>query len=249
MAVGLKMYFDVPRTVRWCTDVAEFARDHEAVRSGAVELAVVPSLPAIPAAAMALYGSGVVLGAQDLYHEDRGAYTGAISGADLRQIGCRYVEIGHAERRRFFGDDDAAIALKVAAAWRNSLTPLLCLGEHGEVPAARAARVCTTQLGAALTAERAGPPRPIVVAYEPIWAIGEAMPASTEHIATVVSALREALARDERIGEFRVVYGGSAGVGLLTELADTTDGLFLGRFAHEIGSLRKILDEAVALDE
>jgi triosephosphate isomerase len=247
VVVGLKMYFDVPQTVRWCTDVAELARNHDAVRSGAVELAVVPSLPAIPAAAMTLHGSGVVLGAQDLYHEDRGAYTGAVSGVDLHQIGCRYVEIGHAERRRYFGDDDQEIALKVAAAWRNSLVPLLCVGEPEGTRPSEAAQVCRAQLDAALASVHSGPPQPIALAYEPIWAIGETTPASTTHIATVVTALRDEMASDDRIGDFRVVYGGSAGVGLLTELADTTDGLFLGRFAHEIGSLRKILDEAVEL--
>ncbi|HEX7345247.1 MAG TPA: triose-phosphate isomerase, partial [Candidatus Limnocylindrales bacterium] len=124
---------------------------------------------------------------------------------------------------------------------RNGLRPVLCIGEEERVDPAAASERTIAQLADALDGAPAGP---LIVAYEPVWAIGAPEPAPVEHIRTVARALREAVA--DRPGTF-VIYGGSAGPGLLTELGDAVDGLFLGRFAHDPVSLETVLDEAAVL--
>jgi triosephosphate isomerase len=158
----------------------------------------------------------------------------------LCELGCDYVEIGHAERRRIFGEDDTVIAAKTAAAFRNGLTPLLCVGEQRRSLVEAAAAECVAQLDSAVSTA-AGP---VVVAYEPMWAIGAAEPASPLYIAAVCSALRSHMS-----GRGKVIYGGSAKPGLLTHLGDGVDGLFLGRFAHDPAAVSRILDEVVDLAE
>ena len=187
----------------------------------------------------------VAFGAQDLFWEDRGAYTGAVSGADLADMGARYAEIGHAERRAVFGETDGVIAQKVAAAVRSGLTPWLCIGEPEAGDAETAAAFCIAQLEASLAA--LDMPTDLVVAYEPVWAIGQAEAADPAHIQHVVQALAARLADDSRITHARVVYGGSAQVGTLATLHGSADGLFLGRFAHDTTAFAAILDEAADL--
>ena len=253
LAVSLKMYFDPERTVRWSEQVAEIARNHPAVTDGRVELVVLPSFPSLSAVVDAVSMSAVEVGAQDLHYEDRGPFTGEVSGADLRQLGVRYVEVGHSERRRLFGEDDAVVRRKVDAAWRNDLVPILCVGEPDRASAGDAARECIRQLDAALP-RAAGPlagagglgggVSPLIVAYEPEWSIGAEHPADAQHIAAVLAALRAHLASTHGLPSAAIIYGGSAGEGLLRELGEAVDGLFLGRFVHEPMALKAILDES-----
>ncbi len=246
IAISLKLYFDVARTRSWCEQVASLARSHPVVRAGGTEVVVLPSLPALPVAIAALAGSGVRLGAQDLFHEDRGAFTGATSGADLHGVGCTYVEVGHFERRTLFAEDDRLLALKIRAAWRNRLIPILCIGETSEQSVDASVVQCVRQLEAVLPTDldRAGP---LVVAYEPSWAIGAAEPAAPHHVAAVIREVRAWLAHHRARVPTRIIYGGSAGVGLLSDLGAAVDGLFLGRFAHDTTALARILDESADL--
>lgn len=249
IGVSLKMYFSHARSVAWAAEVADVARRHPAVRDGVVDLFVVPSFPALVPVREALAGTGVRLGAQDLATHDAGAFTGEVSGAELAEVGCTLAEIGHAERRTLFHEDDAVVAAKTAAALRNGITPLLCVGESEEAPPAIAALEVAGQIDAALAAaDDAGLDGPLLVAYEPVWAIGAPTPASPHHIATVVAAVEERLAELPRWSGSRVIYGGSAGPGLLTDLGGDVRGLFLGRFAHDPAAVERILDEALALD-
>jgi triosephosphate isomerase len=248
IGVSLKMYFDHSATLAWSRAVAEIAQRHEAVLSGAVTLFVLPSFVALPDVITAFHGTGVGIGAQDLFWEDRGAFTGEVSGTDLTEAGCQYVEVGHAERRRLFGETDQVVAKKTAAALRNGLTAVLCVGETVRISAPEAAAVCIAQLESALVpAEAAGTRGALVVAYEPEWAIGADAAASPAHVREVCSLIRGWL--DERASLTRgdVIYGGSAGPGTLSALAGDVDGLFLGRFAHDPESLEAVLDEALAL--
>ena len=117
-------------------------------------------------------GTPVAIGGQDLFWADEGAFTGEVSGKQLRELGCGYAEIGHAERRRIFGETDTMIAAKTAAAYRNQLTPILCVGEALRSNPAGAARHCRAQLDSALSEVQGATAGPVVVAYEPHWAIG-----------------------------------------------------------------------------
>jgi triosephosphate isomerase len=246
LGVSLKMYFGYQQTVDWCRDVARMAAGHPALEGGKVALFILPSFPALAPAGQAFAGSPVQLGAQNLYQEDAGPFTGEVSGPQLREAGCRYVEVGHAERRRLFAEDDRTVAAKTAAALRNGLIPVICIGEEQQVPVDEAARICTAQLAAAVGTADGRDGLPIVAAYEPVWAIGSSEPASAEHIRGVCARLQSWFAGQDRFPQHRVIYGGSAGPGLLTRLGQEVDGLFLGRFAHDVGALADIVDEAAA---
>jgi triosephosphate isomerase len=241
VAISLKMYFGHRRTREYCAALAALAARDPDVASGATELVVLPTFLSIPAALAAAGSTRLRVGAQDLAVEDAGAFTGEVSGAELAEIGVTHVEVGHAERRRLFGESDAVVAAKAAAALRNGLVPLLCVGEPSRGPATAAAEVVVDQVASALPD---GTDRRVLVAYEPVWAIGAAEPAPVDHIRSVCSRVRSAL--DRRLGDLGIVYGGSAGPGLVTALGDTVDGLFLGRFAHDVSAVETVLDELIA---
>ncbi|GAB3632364.1 triose-phosphate isomerase [Microbacterium shaanxiense] len=243
LGASLKLYLDIDATVAWAESLAAIARAHPAVISGEVGLFVLPSLPALDRVIAAVAGSPIAVGAQDLFWADRGAYTGAVSGADLARLGCRYVEVGHAERRHVFGEDETVIRRKLAAAVRNGLTPVLCVGEVTRQSAVSAAETCIQQIESAVA--DAGELSDLVVAYEPEWAIGQAEPASPDHVTEVAGRLRSHLAQ-RGLDHAAVIYGGSAKPGLLSTLGSGVDGLFLGRFAHEPQAFASIIDEAVS---
>lgn len=249
LGVSLKMYFDHKRMVEWASQVAEIATRDEGIRSGEVELFILPSFPSLPAVLDAVAGTPIAVGGQDLFWEDRGAFTGEVSGQDLAELGCRYVEVGHAERRKLFAESDEIVASKVAAAVRNGLVPIVCIGESERVPAAAAAAVCIAQLESALSLLETSPASAteVLVAYEPVWAIGADAAATADHIGEVCSRVREWIVAHPFIQSRGVIYGGSAGPGLLSELGDSVDGLFLGRFAHDPAALEQILAESQAL--
>ncbi|WP_022907513.1 triose-phosphate isomerase family protein, partial [Curtobacterium sp. B18] len=271
IGVSLKMYFSHARTLEWAAAVADIARTHPAVQSGAVELFVVPTFPALVPVRAVIGDAPVTLGAQDLAWADSGAFTGEVSGAELREIGVDLVEIAHAERRSLFHETDEEVAGKVHAAFRNHLRPLICVGETtlptgsaatslrklrdasapaGVGPASSQTAVAdvTAQLDRFLaTATADGLAGPIIAAYEPVWAIGAPAPAPDEHIVAVLAGIEEHLAARPDLAGSVAIYGGSAGPGLLTRGQGRIGGLFLGRFAHDPGAIRTILDEAAQL--
>lgn len=244
LGVSLKLYLDIASSREWARGVARVAEQRSNVLGRAVRLFALPSLPALDAVRTELAGSPVALGAQDLHWVDRGPFTGEVSGADLRDAGCEFVEVGHAERRALFGETDDIVGLKLAAAVRNGLTPVLCIGELAEGSAESAIVESCAQLASALEALDPAVRSELVVAYEPVWAIGKSRPAGVEHVALVVAALRRTLDDDARITASWVIYGGSAQFGSLTELGDSVDGLFMGRFAHDPDELARVIDEA-----
>lgn len=238
IGASLKMYFSHARTVAWAKEVSRILAEHPSGER--VTAFVIPQYPSIPACVEA--GGALHVGAQDVAAEDSGAYTGEVSAAVLAELGCRYVEVGHAERRRMFGDTDEVVAAKTHAALRNGLTPIVCVGESDRMSGADAGEYCIEQIESALSeSTAAGVDGPLVIAYEPLWAIGAPEPADPDHIRAVCSRLREHLA--QKAHPCSVIYGGSAGPGLLTKIADSVDGLFLGRFAHQPEAVRAILDE------
>jgi triosephosphate isomerase len=246
VGVSLKAYLGHAETVAWCRAVADVARAHPATVDGEAELVVLPSYLSIPAAVGILDGVAAV-GAQDVAAEDAGAFTGEVTGGQIVEAGCRFVEVGHAERRRLFGETDEVVRRKADAALRNGLVPILCVGEEERGDAGRAAAACVRQLDDALAlARERGHGGCVVVAYEPLWAIGAEEPASDARIGAVCRRLREHLDGLDAHPGSAVIYGGSAGPGLLTRIDDDVDGLFLGRYAHDPAGLAAVLDEVHA---
>ncbi|GGM37341.1 triose-phosphate isomerase [Dactylosporangium sucinum] len=237
VGVSLKMYFGLGAAHDWCRAVAALAADRPELEDGRTVLFVAPSHLAIPGAAAAFAGTPIRLAAQDVAAGEPGPYTGEVSAAELAEAGVAVVEIGHAERRRLYGETDETVAAKVAVAARHGLTALICVGAR---PDEDAAAVAEAQLRAAVAQAPAGP---VWVAYEPLASISAARPAPAGEITPVTRHLRQVLAEVAPGGA--VLYGGSAGPGLLGELGDGVDGLFLGRFAHDPANLAKVLDEAL----
>jgi triosephosphate isomerase len=242
LGVSLKMYLGLEDTLRWLDEVSELAP----LPLG-LHLFVLPSFPALPGAYHALMGSGVSYGAQDVWYEALGPYTGEVAASMLAELGCRYVAVGHAERRRLFGENNAVVARKAAAAAAEGLIPVVCVGEIERREEAQASREVTRQLKASL---KGVPDVELVVAYEPVWAIGAKDPAPASHVVAVTAALKRSLG--ERRNTTWVLYGGAAGPGTLTALANygpdaSPDGLFLGRYAHHVDNLRIIMAEAATL--
>ncbi|WP_036322546.1 triose-phosphate isomerase family protein [Microbacterium gubbeenense] len=246
VGVSLKMYFGHGRALAWFDDVAARVRSHAGVTSGSVELFITPTYLQVGPAVEAFRGTPVRIGGQDVASADEGAFTGEVSAAELAEVGATIAEIGHAERRRLFGETDAIVAEKTRAALRAGLTPLLCIGERDEQDPDSAAEISLRQLRASLTGAEGGS---VIVAYEPVWAIGAAEPAGEEHVRVVAGALRAALEADPLRTGSAVIYGGAAGPGVMTALGDAVDGVFLGRFAHDPDALVQVLDEATRVAE
>jgi triosephosphate isomerase len=248
VGAGLKMYLGHAETVHWLREVARVAEGHAGLRRGTVQLFVLPSFPTLVEAVRTLSRLNVGVGAQDLFWADRGPFTGEVSGAELAEVGCSFVEVGHVERRKHLGETDEMVSKKTAAAFRNRLTPVICVGESRPQAPEDAAEECARQLRAILTdSRRSGSRGPAVVAYEPHWAVGAETAATPDYIRIVCTRLQSELQADDALAGSRVIYGGSAGTGLLTELAGAVDGLFLGRAAHDPAVLRAVLDEAVTV--
>jgi triosephosphate isomerase (TIM) len=178
----------------------------------AVEVAVFPPFTDLRSVQTLLAADKLALGlgAQDLSPHDSGAYTGDISGAFLKALDVRYVIVGHSERRSLHGETDEVVRAKVQAAVRHGLVPVLCVGETAEdLERHGASAVPVAQLRAALTGLPAD--APLVVAYEPVWAIGSGKAATSDQAQQVCSALRSTLAelRNEVAESTRILYGGS----------------------------------------
>jgi triosephosphate isomerase len=181
----------------------------------AVEVVVLPPFTSIRSVQTLIDGDSVPIeyGAQDLSPHDSGAYTGDISGVMLAKLGCSYVLVGHSERREYHGEDDAAVNAKLQAAFRNGMTPILCVGEPEVVrDAGGHITHCTDQLEGALNGVAAEEAASLVIAYEPIWAIGTGKVATPDLAQEVCAAIREHLGKlyaPELAGGVRMLYGGS----------------------------------------
>jgi triosephosphate isomerase len=180
---------------------------------GAVEVGVAPAFTALFAVSKRLASSKLRLAAQNCHYEAQGAYTGEVSVAMLKDVGASYVIIGHSERRQLFGETDEATGKKVGAALKGGLRVILCVGETiGERQASRTLEVVSRQLGAGLAevaADRAGD---VVIAYEPVWAIGTGLTATPAQAQEVHAHLRTELGKRlgaEAAERMRIQYGGS----------------------------------------
>jgi triosephosphate isomerase len=176
-----------------------------------IDVVLAPPFTALAAVAELCRPGPFLLAAQNVFWEDQGAYTGEISGPMLTDLGCRFVIVGHSERRRLFGERDDGINKKIHAALRHGLRPILCVGESlEERDHGRTGTVVTRQLEAGLA--QVGPEQlsSIVIAYEPVWAIGTGRAASPGQAQEVHRLIRDLLAgRGQSGADVRILYGGS----------------------------------------
>lgn len=177
------------------------------------EVVVFPPFTALDAVAEAIDGRAVGYGAQDIHWEDAGAFTGAVSGPMIAEIKAEYVLVGHSERRTIFGETEKIIASKIIAAYRNGLKPMLCVGENlAEREAGKTARKINMQLKSALRVIAPEDAENLVIAYEPIWAIGSGKAATPEDAQEVCRLIREKVAKiftPVIARKVRILYGGS----------------------------------------
>jgi triosephosphate isomerase len=187
----------------------------------APDVLVCPPAVYLQQAGELLKGSNIMLGAQNMHDQQAGAFTGEISAPMLKDLGCSHVIIGHSERREIFGESDALIADKFAAALANSLSPVLCIGEtQAQREAGETEATVLRQLDAVLQQVGADAFADAVIAYEPVWAIGTGLTATPDQAQEMHDLIRGTLARHnaEVAGAIRVLYGGSVKANNAAEL-------------------------------
>ncbi|HKP64096.1 MAG TPA: triose-phosphate isomerase [Polyangiales bacterium] len=177
------------------------------------ELAVAPGFVALAKVAEVLQGSSVGLSAQNAYWETQGAFTGEVSPPQLRDAGCRYVILGHSERRQLFGETDGGVNRKTRAVLAAGLAPIVCVGETlAEREGGRAVAVVIEQVRAALAEIKAESAAPIVIAYEPVWAIGtgrNAQPSDAQEMHAQIRSAASDVLSSAVAERMRILYGGS----------------------------------------
>jgi len=178
-----------------------------------VDVVLCPTFTSISAVADSIEGSSLGLGAQNMHWEEKGAYTGEISANMLLTAGCRFVILGHSERRSYFGETDETVNRKLKSAIKAGLTPIVCVGEtQEERESGVTEKIIETQVRGALEGVASADFDGAVVAYEPVWAIGTGLTASTEQAQEVHAFIRKLLASivgEEVAAKTRIQYGGS----------------------------------------
>lgn len=222
IAGNWKMNTDLAAATELARGVVEEVGDVEEV-----QVAVCPPFISLDAVFGALRGSQVRLGAQNMHAADGGAYTGEVAASMLRSVGCDYVILGHSERRQYFGETDASVHEKIKQALAHDLTPIVCVGEKlDERKAGREQAVVKAQLSGALDGGSLSDPARLVVAYEPVWAIGTGETATPEQAQEMHAFIRTQLAdlfSDAFSRGVLLLYGGSMKPGNAAELLAQPD--------------------------
>ncbi len=213
---------------------------------------VVPPFTALPAAREAIGDAPLLLGAQNMHWADDGAFTGEVSALMLSEFSIDLVELGHSERRRLFGETDHMLNLKVKTALKYGLRPLLCVGDSAEErDAGASSEAVVQQVKLAFAHLAPGEVGRCLIAYEPVWAIGEGgVPARPEHVREVHRAIRQATDQLAS-GKVPVLYGGSVNADNAPKLAaqSMVDGLFIGRAAWEPTRFAALIRSAMSARE
>jgi triosephosphate isomerase (TIM) len=247
VAGNWKMNTDVHSSVKLAQDVVSGCKDVV----GKVDVAVCPPFVYLQQVGKALQSSHIALGSQDVYCEQKGAFTGEISSAMLKDVGCTYAICGHSERRHVIGETDELINKKVHAAILGGLLPILCVGELiEERKANKTAEVVTRQMKKGLAGLSAEKMSAVTIAYEPVWAIGTGLTATPQQAQEVHAMIRKLLAEmyDRKIaGEIRIQYGGSAKPDNAGELMsqEDVDGLLVGGASLKADDFVAIVKAAV----
>jgi len=217
-----------------------------------VDIVVCPVLTALSSVSDALIDTNIGLGAQNLYWEDEGAFTGEASAPLIKEAGAQYVIIGHSERRQFFHETDQTVNKKIRAALKHGLTPIVCIGEVlAEREAGKTEKVINEQFHGSLKGLSADEMKKIILAYEPVWAIGTgktATPAQAQEVHGLIRKLLRELFDDETAEEVRIQYGGSVKPDNIGELIaqEDIDGALVGGASLKADSFVAIVKNSCA---
>lgn len=219
-------------------DAKSLATEIKGMTSGLVgiELFLIPTFPMIDMLIKLLKDSSISVGAQNMCAEEIGAYTGEVPALVLEELGCKYVEIGHAERRELYGENNLDVNKKVKLAIKHNLIPIICVGETGKEKSEGYSHVrLKTQLLWALDGLSEDDIKKVIIAYEPVWAIGQQEAADCDYVEEIHSYMRHLIREEfsENVADsIRIIYGGSVNPESASKLSRLTnvDGLFIGRF-------------------
>jgi len=233
---------------------AEFLEANPAYAAGdetGVEVAILPSFPLVPVAAEQLAGSSVRYGGQDVSAHDWGAYTGEVAAAQLADLGSTYVIVGHSERREYWAESNELVAAKAAKAIEHGLTPILCVGEKLDIrEEGRAVSFTLDQLEGSLAGIELETGEELVIAYEPVWAIGTGKTASAadaEEMAAAIRGFVRSRYGDGVADTIRILYGGSMKPANTAEImaGSNVDGGLVGGASLKVDSFSQMIAEAV----
>ncbi len=242
IAGNWKMFKTAAEAVETASRLVELVAD-----TAGVDIMIAPAYTALDPVSKVLAGSRVALGAQNLHWEKQGAYTGEISAPMLTAAGCRYVIIGHSERRQYFGETDETVNRKIRAALDAGLLPVFCVGEtEGQREAGQTFSVLDKQVKMGLQDYVAEDLQPLIIAYEPVWAIGTGKTATREQAQEVHQYLRsliETAFNSALAGTMRILYGGSVKPGNIADLMEMPDidGALVGGASLEADSFSQIV--------
>jgi triosephosphate isomerase len=242
IAGNWKMYKTVAETVKYVKEFRGVVKDIDDV-----EIVVAPAFPALHAAAEAARNSNVGISAQDLFWEREGAFTGEVSGPMIREAGAEYVIIGHSERRTYFGETDATVNRKTAAAFSASLTPIVCIGETLDQRERNDTfDVLDRQIKEGLAGVTGEQLAQLVIAYEPVWAIGTGRNATPKQAGEAHGHIRKRLRQwfgGDAADACHVIYGGSVKPDNIRDLVSQpdVDGALVGGASLDIKSFFDIV--------
>jgi len=244
IAGNWKMFKTVSEAVSFFADVKGKAE------VDGVEAVICAPYTTLPALVEAAKGTTIAIGAQNIHFEDNGAYTGEISGVMLKDLGVSYVIIGHSERRAYFAETDEIVNKKVHASFKHGLTPIVCVGEKlEEREAGQTKDVCKVQTEGAFQGLSAAQAAEVVIAYEPIWAIGTGKSSTSEDAEDVIAYIRgvvEGLYDAATANAVRIQYGGSVKPNNVSEYLGKAniDGALVGGASLEAASYIQLVEGA-----
>lgn len=218
------------------------------VKDAACDVVVCPPFVCLDAVSKALQGSNICLGAQNIHFEESGAFTGEISAAMLKELGVTYVIIGHSERRQYFGETDETVNKRTKAALNAGLTPIVCVGESlYERESGITDEICCKQTKLALLGLAPEEVEKLVIAYEPVWAIGTGKTATAQDANTTIGAIRGAVRQvygDQVADKVRIQYGGSMNPKNVKELMamEEIDGGLIGGASLKAEDFSKVVN-------
>ena len=227
--------------------------NRELVDVAEVDIVVCPTFTALADVSDLLEGSNIKLGAQNIYWEDEGAFTGEISAPMLKDLGVQYVIIGHSERRQFFGETDATVNKKIKAALKHNLIPIVCVGENlQERESGKTFDVLKTQCTGSFAGFTTDEMKKMVVAYEPVWAIGTGKTATAQQAQEAQKFIRDLFKKmhnEDVAGQIRIQYGGSVKPENARELTSQPDidGALVGGASLKSDSFSQIIKNSCGL--